>query len=176
VDHKFVNLIKFFRRHSVDFSTFSISSIVGGPLNPKKPSQALCVQLFLLQKLGLWAPDDSPSKLYTIWSFINRFLFLHLYTLTEILYFTRVERLTVSLLCIIMSLLHFHKSGAIDCGSLINGIQKMRSSRGLGKLLIDAYGRWINFFIPVYRWMYLQQQQAEPISIHMILLELNIPK
>jgi hypothetical protein len=76
-----------------------ILSSVAGPLNPKSPSDGLCVQIWFLKRLGLWPPetdDKTVQLLYTIWSYFYRWFFLYVYTLTQILYFLTVEDLRVS--------------------------------------------------------------------------------
>lgn len=78
--------------------SFNLCSVVG-PINPKDPSEAFCLQLWLLRRLGLWAPETDSQiiqTLYTVWSYFYRWFFLYTYTTTQILFFMTVESLAVS--------------------------------------------------------------------------------
>ncbi|XP_070506142.1 odorant receptor Or1-like isoform X1 [Chironomus tepperi] len=68
-----------------------------GPVNPKKPAESFFLQLWLLKRLGLWAPETENKlirTLYTLWSYFYRGFFLWIYTLTQIMFFKDVEDMT----------------------------------------------------------------------------------
>lgn len=91
------NLIKIF----ILISTLPHCSFVG-PVNPKNPAKSFFLQLWLLKRLGLWAPETENKlirTLYTLWSYFYRGFFLWIYTLTQIMFFKDVEDMTVSNLC-----------------------------------------------------------------------------
>ena len=82
-------------------SFFRIGSFVG-PVNPKNPAKSFFLQLWLLKRLGLWAPETENKliqTLYTLWSYFYRGFFLWIYTVTQIMFFKDVEDMTVSNLC-----------------------------------------------------------------------------
>lgn len=106
---RFTNCKKIPIKNKFYFSFPRIYSFVG-PINPKKPSQGLSLQLWYLKRLGLFPPETDSKfvkMLYELWSILNRILFLHLLTVTEIMFILEVQDLLVSLLmqivCITMS-------------------------------------------------------------------------
>ncbi|KAG5684559.1 hypothetical protein PVAND_013784 [Polypedilum vanderplanki] len=65
-----------------------------GPINTKKPYEAIGFQVKILKFFGMWEPEnlgENSKILYKIWSFFCRGFFLHIYTITQLLYFKDVD-------------------------------------------------------------------------------------
>lgn len=82
---------------------------LAGSINPKDPSESFFLQVWVLKRVGLWAPETDNQliqTLYTIYSFVFRWFFLYVYTATQLLFFLTVEDVTVRFirnLCKILS-------------------------------------------------------------------------
>lgn len=87
-----------FKKNRNIFNYFLDYSLVG-PINPRKPAEGVCYQVWLLKRMGL-LPPETDSKivkiLYEIWSVFYRGLFMYIFTTTQMMYFLDVKDLTVS--------------------------------------------------------------------------------